>query len=664
MSLIEENRLRYEETAGGFPTDDDSFQLEKEEFYPGVLPDFGFEPEEPELIEEEVLADDFAANNTGLEDVAYAGNVQSDDASLDLLDDLDFSEKAVEIEPEPAAEDDSVWNMFDGNDDSSIGAVSDVKTESGDTDDEDFQINQPNDFDLPDITYKEPENIDQIEIPEGAVSIEDILAAQTEQDTIVTDDFIDDTGIDIPVVDESVKADIEPATSQTNLDFLDNMKLDEVTPMPPPSGIRDEDLDDLGDELRNLLEQDLNRSKPKKVQNEMPDLNDNEEDFRKKLQRFVAVEENSNTDFIDISAMDADHPSTYGQENYVSQNKIKEDIGSGKKVKKEKIKAEKVKVEKVKIERVKPEKVKKEKIKSDKPEKSFPWKRILVAAILLLAIGVLSFGTYYMIDNKILSFGSDKADSSQVAIGTKLPSTLTMPEQSDTADITSSSETANNTDVASASALTTIADSTRYTVEPSTHTEKATKLIATTVVEPAKPAVETPKSVSVEKPESQSKKVAEIKNPAKPEKIVIKNNEKKKTTSRIKRHNNGNEEIYSDSRHYGETHLKNKNVSKNRHKRLDRNKDNENPVVQDQQVVTSEEHVYTVEIYSSQSKDDAEQWLKKLQRKNINGGFIKSQQIRDITWYRVRFGSFSTREEARAAAIKLGFAQIQIDRVR
>lgn len=73
---------------------------------------------------------------------------------------------------------------------------------------------------------------------------------------------------------------------------------------------------------------------------------------------------------------------------------------------------------------------------------------------------------------------------------------------------------------------------------------------------------------------------------------------------------------------------------------------------------------YVVQVYSSPSKEDAESWLKKLEAKNVINVFISTQKIRDIEWYRVRFGSFNSEDEARRAAQQLGFAQSWIDRVR
>ena len=77
-----------------------------------------------------------------------------------------------------------------------------------------------------------------------------------------------------------------------------------------------------------------------------------------------------------------------------------------------------------------------------------------------------------------------------------------------------------------------------------------------------------------------------------------------------------------------------------------------------------EQGVYIVQIYSSPSKEDALTWLGKLKDKNIADAFISEQNVRDKVWYRVRFGNFRTRDEARNAALRYGFAQTWIDRVK
>ncbi len=74
--------------------------------------------------------------------------------------------------------------------------------------------------------------------------------------------------------------------------------------------------------------------------------------------------------------------------------------------------------------------------------------------------------------------------------------------------------------------------------------------------------------------------------------------------------------------------------------------------------------LYTIQVYATPSREDAEEWLSKLKGKNISGAFISTYIKRDITWYRVRFGKFTSREEARITALKHGFAKTWIDRIR
>jgi hypothetical protein len=74
--------------------------------------------------------------------------------------------------------------------------------------------------------------------------------------------------------------------------------------------------------------------------------------------------------------------------------------------------------------------------------------------------------------------------------------------------------------------------------------------------------------------------------------------------------------------------------------------------------------VFTVQVYSSPSREDAEDWVDRLKAKSIANTFITTQNVRGQTFYRVRFGSYSTREEAETAALKLGYSTGWVDRVR
>ncbi len=73
---------------------------------------------------------------------------------------------------------------------------------------------------------------------------------------------------------------------------------------------------------------------------------------------------------------------------------------------------------------------------------------------------------------------------------------------------------------------------------------------------------------------------------------------------------------------------------------------------------------YVIQVYASPSADDADEWLGTLKKRNIPNGFVTSQSVRGQTWYRVRFGSFSTREEAEKRATELGLSNIWVVRTR
>ena len=77
-----------------------------------------------------------------------------------------------------------------------------------------------------------------------------------------------------------------------------------------------------------------------------------------------------------------------------------------------------------------------------------------------------------------------------------------------------------------------------------------------------------------------------------------------------------------------------------------------------------ETEVYVIQIYASPSKEDAQEWLKKVQKRIGAEAYISTQLVRDKIWYRVRCGHYTTKESATAAAEKLGFSQSWVDRIR
>ncbi|MBL7999389.1 MAG: SPOR domain-containing protein [Candidatus Kapabacteria bacterium] len=86
------------------------------------------------------------------------------------------------------------------------------------------------------------------------------------------------------------------------------------------------------------------------------------------------------------------------------------------------------------------------------------------------------------------------------------------------------------------------------------------------------------------------------------------------------------------------------------------------PVLRD--VPASPNGIFTVQVYATPSRDDAEEWMERLKDKNVSGAFITTQSIRGQTYYRVRFGTYQTRQEAEIAAMKLGYSAGWVDRVR
>lgn len=77
-----------------------------------------------------------------------------------------------------------------------------------------------------------------------------------------------------------------------------------------------------------------------------------------------------------------------------------------------------------------------------------------------------------------------------------------------------------------------------------------------------------------------------------------------------------------------------------------------------------EKGIFTVQIYSSPSREDAESWLGQLKAKQVPNAMITEQEVKGRTWYRVRYGKFETKDAARASALELGYSQSWIDRVK
>ncbi len=95
------------------------------------------------------------------------------------------------------------------------------------------------------------------------------------------------------------------------------------------------------------------------------------------------------------------------------------------------------------------------------------------------------------------------------------------------------------------------------------------------------------------------------------------------------------------------------------------NKTIEEPkTVQVPKVVKPTKAVYTIQVYSTPSYEDAQMWIKKLYSLSISNAYISTQKIRDVVWYRVRFGEYNDKQNAINDARKLGFSQTWVDRIK
>ncbi|MCO5250199.1 MAG: SPOR domain-containing protein [Candidatus Kapabacteria bacterium] len=152
--------------------------------------------------------------------------------------------------------------------------------------------------------------------------------------------------------------------------------------------------------------------------------------------------------------------------------------------------------------------------------------------------------------------------------------------------------------------------------------------------------------------------------PSKPQAAPVKPVQQPKAKTTTEAPKVQTDKVIADKTHAAKTEIPKAKEAPKKHEDLvsiipERKTETKQPFVRDN---VKEE--FTVQIYASPSKEDANRWLEKLRAKSVNDAFISEQMIRDVKWYRVRFGTYDTREEARAAALRYGFAQTWIDRVK
>lgn len=113
------------------------------------------------------------------------------------------------------------------------------------------------------------------------------------------------------------------------------------------------------------------------------------------------------------------------------------------------------------------------------------------------------------------------------------------------------------------------------------------------------------------------------------------------------------EKIFSPSKFSKRTLIPTKTTNEPKNTNLNNTSFNEN-----------EDRLYVVEVFSTPIKEEAEKWLLNLHNRKIYDGVIRTQKIRDDIWYKVRFGNYSSYEEAKLAILKSGIKNARIDRIK
>jgi septal ring-binding cell division protein DamX len=372
--------------------------------------------------------------------------------------------------------------------------------------------------------------------------------------------------------------------------------------------------------IESYIEKSRNMKKSKKVEDKPVKENNNG-----KLGFFREIDESDNAEYIDISKIEAVHPSTFGLKKleFVDSNDNSENTSQS-------YAQVGTKASKPVKKKEKPQKKVREKAppKEKKKRKPINYKKILLRAALLLLLLSMGYSFYnvYMGWNTINLFAGKLYHS-----------------QMDKKEVKAAP---------------------KDTLSKKTVDEKP--IITETKLDTIKPA-ETPKIDSTPAREIAHVQPAETKEiiPTKPAEIKP---EKKIEKEPVK-------EIVSNKIDKTKP-IKEKKKPKPEKIELTKIDPNINdikpepavPVIVEKPepaIVKAEQHgLFVVEVYSTPSQTDANEWLNLLKKKKVSDCFITKRLIRDKMIYRVRFGSYETKSEALEASRKLGFTSSWIDRIR
>jgi cell division protein FtsN len=192
-------------------------------------------------------------------------------------------------------------------------------------------------------------------------------------------------------------------------------------------------------------------------------------------------------------------------------------------------------------------------------------------------------------------------------------------------------------------------------LEPS---KKITKLVDTKKPKPVEIKEDT---ILLEEENKSEKSNLEDSNLVISEKNIEENNEKNIKKEEPKKPQNVDRNINKSFAQ--KNRIPRKTETKSNFDKIDIVKKNETIQPQTNQIQPNEKGIFVIQVYASPSKADAETRLELLRQKNINGS-ITTQIVKGKTWYRVRFGSFSTYDAAKSAATANGFSEAWIERIK
>lgn len=639
MPQFENDRLTDEESIGSYTLgepDDESFQLESLEQYPGELP--GFEFDDTPLIE------------------------------------ADIPELEVVEEMTEADEGDTVWDSF-GDDktvDNENEEIESISNEDLEVDDIDSALAELDEIDF----------LDDEEEVEGAFEDDEIESVESN----LNDNFIEDSEDNVNIDDDEIEqltpeeiAALEGKPFDTSTDFENN----EIEDFSAPEKIEREeeiDLDSDAAELKAMLQKELNEKSKNKNEEEPEELSDVED--------FDDFDNEDDAEVISFDKLNIDKPSNFQQENSDDSKNNQDDSNSDN-----------------------DEKTNKKKKRKRKKNKLLIYITAAASVIILAGLGYLFILPMFEDNGEVEFTNTSNAKSNFEIIDDLSADDATVKKDrkktnydSDDESVSKNSSKNNNANSNKVSVKKTNKnesgngenDNNSNSVEDdetdNNNSINSSKDVAKNT-EPDNNKKQNSQSNNTVKNSSQSKDNS-ISNNTKDRKDKNNNiksgksikdkavNKKQETNDNLQNEKDVNKKIdlgTNKSVAQKKKQKKNRNRKKIKSNKTKQNKDiaskeipkrvrnkNKNKTSSKKKDIAEDSNkgIFTIQIYASPSRQDALEWLGKLKKHNISDGFISEQIVRDEIWYRVRFGKYTTKQQARETAMRYGFTQTWIDRIR